>query len=421
MDFGIARSMEAVTRMTGSMVGTPQYMAPEQVGGKPVDYRTDIYSLGLILYEMFTGSAAFQADNPVAVALKQMQEEAVPPHEIDPAIPAYIERTILKCLLKNPANRFQTIAQLENALNGSEGQNPASAAGPVRAANLQRVVSAPATPRIATPSLPPAATQRRGVSPIVWILLGAAMVLGALGVLNGIAKRKAAVEMIPPQAALPAPVPPDFAYVSSPPKSSAAVSKVKPADAEPSKLTSPADPGSELTVAPYTNFKPEVTKNNATPEPRSERQPPEVFPRMETGPVKRPIRPSPDAAAATLRADAAAKNNGKNPAAKKSAQPAPPNSPVTGASTAGTSKASYLWVGRFQREDRAKAAEKKISALGLPVAVLPKHGDNGDFYIVYSGPYLNEKIAGAMEQLEAKGFSNVRAVPLPLSDKNAKQ
>src|SRR5580700_932264 len=421
MDFGIARSMEAVTRMTGSMVGTPQYMAPEQVGGKPVDYRTDIYSLGLILYEMFTGSAAFQADNPVAVALKQMQEEVIPPHQIDPAIPAYIERTILKCLLKNPVNRFQTIAQLENALNGSEGQNPASAASPVRAANVPRVVSAPATARSATPSLPPAATQRRGVSPIVWILLGAAMVLGALGVLNGIAKKKTAVEMIPPPAALPAPVPPDFAYVSSPAKSSAAVSKVKPADAEPSNSMSSADPGSELTVAPYTNFKPEVAKNNATPEPKSERQPPEIFPRMETGPVKKPFRPSPGAAAATLRADAAAKNSRKNPAAKKSAQPAPSNSPVTGASTAETSKASYLWVGRFQREDRAKAAEKKISALGLPAAVLPKHGDDGDFYIVYSGPYLNEKIAGAMDQLEAKGFSNVRAVPLPLADKKAKQ
>ena len=87
MDFGIARSMEAVTRMTGSMVGTPAYMAPEQVAGKPVDYRTDIYSLGLILYEMFTGTAAFRADNAVAVALKQMRESPVPPHEIDPQIP----------------------------------------------------------------------------------------------------------------------------------------------------------------------------------------------------------------------------------------------------------------------------------------------------------------------------------------------
>src|ERR1700679_3371166 len=80
MDFGIARSMEAGTRLTGSMVGTPAYMAPEQVAGKSVDYRTDIYSLGLMLYEMFTGVPAFSADNSIAVALKQMQESPRPPH-----------------------------------------------------------------------------------------------------------------------------------------------------------------------------------------------------------------------------------------------------------------------------------------------------------------------------------------------------
>src|ERR1700675_2330606 len=197
MDFGIARSMEAVTRLTGSMVGTPQYMAPEQVAGKPVDYRTDIYSLGLMLYEMFTGTAAFTADNPVAVALKQMREEPVPPHQVDPAIPAYIERTILKCLLKEPANRFQSIAQLEQALDGSEAQNPAAAAMPVRTANAQRVVSAPATARIATPTIAPAAMQRKGPSPIVWVLLIAVIVLGALGTLRGMANAWAA-DLIPP-------------------------------------------------------------------------------------------------------------------------------------------------------------------------------------------------------------------------------
>ncbi len=421
MDFGIARSMEAVTRMTGSMVGTPQYMAPEQVGGKPVDYRTDIYSLGLILYEMFTGSPAFQADNPVAVALKQMQEEAVPPHEIDPAIPAYIERTILKCLLKNPANRFQSIAQLENALNGSQGQNPAGAAAPTRAVNAQRVVSAPATVRVATPSLAPPAAQRKGTSPIGWVLLGALIVLGALGFMNGIAKRKAATEMTPPPAAFPAPVPPDFAYVSSPPKSSVAVSKVKPADAEPSKTTASADPGSELTVAPYTNFKPEIAKNNATPEPKSELQPPQVSPRMETGPVKKPFRPSPDAAAATLRADAVARNGGKNPGTKKSTQPAPSTTTDTAASAAATSGASYLWVGRFQREARAQETEKKIEGFGMPAGVVAKHGIAGDYYIVYSGPFPNQQIAGAMQKLEEKGFSNVRSVPISPANKNAKQ
>src|SRR5271155_3828725 len=114
MDFGIARSMEAVTRLTGSMVGTPAYMAPEQVAGKPVDYRTDIYSLGLMLYEMFTGAPAFSADNSIAVALKQMREDPPPPHEIEPNIPIGTERAILKCLEKDPGRRFQSIAELES-------------------------------------------------------------------------------------------------------------------------------------------------------------------------------------------------------------------------------------------------------------------------------------------------------------------
>src|SRR6202142_392417 len=115
MDFGIARSMEAVTRMTGSMVGTPAYMAPEQVAGKPVDYRTDIYSLGLIMYEVFTGAQAFQGDNAVAVALKQMRESPIPPHEIEATVPVPIERAILKCLEKEPPKRFQAITDLETA------------------------------------------------------------------------------------------------------------------------------------------------------------------------------------------------------------------------------------------------------------------------------------------------------------------
>ena len=419
MDFGIARSMETLTRMTGSMVGTPQYMAPEQVGGKAVDYRTDIYSLGLILYEMFTGTPAFEADNPVAVALKQVQEEAVPPHEIDPAIPAYIERTILKCLLKNPANRFQSIAQLESALNGSAEEKSAIGTAPIHAANAQRVVSAPPTARLVTPSVTPVPTQRRGIPAIVWVLLGAVSVLGALGVLNGIAKNKAAAEMIPLPAELPAPVPPDFAYLSSPPKTKGAVSKAKLAHADPSPATRHADPGSELTVAPYTNFKPEIAKNKSTPDPKSERQPPEVFPRMETGPVKK--KPSADAAARVLRQDASARDAARKQAATRNAQAAPSAANSAPAEKPATTGASYLWVGRFQREDRAHEAEKKIAALGLPAAVVAKHGDSGDFYIVYSGPYLNDKIAGAMQQLEAKGFSNVRAVALSLVGKNANQ
>src|SRR5215469_9195312 len=119
MDFGIARSMEAATRLTGSMVGTPAYMAPEQVSGRAVDYRTDVYSLGLILYEIFTGTPAFQAENAVAVALKQTRESPTPPHEIEPTVPVAVERAVMKCLEKEPARRFQSVVELKRALKGS--------------------------------------------------------------------------------------------------------------------------------------------------------------------------------------------------------------------------------------------------------------------------------------------------------------
>ncbi|MFZ0212962.1 MAG: serine/threonine-protein kinase, partial [Candidatus Acidiferrales bacterium] len=131
MDFGIARSMEAGTRLTGAMIGTPAYMAPEQVAGKPVDYRTDIYSLGLMLYEMFTGSETFHADTAVAIAVKQMQEAPTPPHDIEPNIPVYIERAILKCLEKDPAKRFQSVGELETALRSTRATGATAASAPV--------------------------------------------------------------------------------------------------------------------------------------------------------------------------------------------------------------------------------------------------------------------------------------------------
>lgn len=145
MDFGIARSLEAGTTGTTGIMGTPAYMAPEQAEGKTVDARADIYALGLILYELFTGSTAFKGDTPVAVALKQIHETPPAPREVEPALPAHVEKTILKCLEKNPAKRFQSVDELEAALTKEAEVKPAAVEGeggevalPIRLATWQR-------------------------------------------------------------------------------------------------------------------------------------------------------------------------------------------------------------------------------------------------------------------------------------------
>jgi serine/threonine protein kinase len=119
MDFGISRSYAAGVTATGAIIGTPAYMAPEQAEGKSTDQRTDVYAFGLILYEMFTGKAAFSGETPVSVALKQVRERPPAPSTVAPGLPKNIEAAILKCLEKDPANRFQSIEEVERALEGA--------------------------------------------------------------------------------------------------------------------------------------------------------------------------------------------------------------------------------------------------------------------------------------------------------------
>ena len=116
MDFGIARMIQRDGPMTGTIVGTPAYMAPEQAELKPVSSCTDIYAVGLLLYEMITGTAAFNGDTPVAVAIKQIREYPKRPREIVPQISRAVDAVIMKCLQKDPAKRFQSVNQLEIAL-----------------------------------------------------------------------------------------------------------------------------------------------------------------------------------------------------------------------------------------------------------------------------------------------------------------
>jgi len=126
MDFGIARMVQRDGPMTGTIVGTPAYMAPEQAELKPVSSCTDIYAVGLLLYEMITGVAAFCGDTPVAVALKQIREYPKRPREIVPLLTRSIETVIMKCLQKEAAKRFQSVDELEIALVKAARARPIS-------------------------------------------------------------------------------------------------------------------------------------------------------------------------------------------------------------------------------------------------------------------------------------------------------
>ena len=121
MDFGIARSLHTESATAdGSIVGTPEYMSPEQVDGRGVDERTDIYAVGVILFEMVTGRVPFVGDTPLSIAFKHKTDRPPAPREMNPAVPPELDRLILKCLEKDKAKRYQSTAELAAELSGIE-------------------------------------------------------------------------------------------------------------------------------------------------------------------------------------------------------------------------------------------------------------------------------------------------------------
>ncbi len=127
MDFGLARTMDTpgMTR-TGAMLGTMEYMSPEQAKAERLDVRSDLFTVGLILYELMTGKTPYQAESAVASLLKRTQERATPMVEVDGSISRSLSAVVAKCLEPNPNDRYQSIDELIAALDEVQGKRPPS-------------------------------------------------------------------------------------------------------------------------------------------------------------------------------------------------------------------------------------------------------------------------------------------------------
>ena len=167
MDFGIAKREGDGTRTaTGHIVGTPEYMSPEQAQGHRVDFRSDIYALGIVVYEIFTGRVPFRGETPISTILKHLHD----PPPLDPpeaeSIPAAVRAVLRRCLEKNPADRFPSARDVAEALRGA--RSPSRRQQPVPTSALE-------APTLETPTLaaaaapPPPVARRSGLQP--WLLV----------------------------------------------------------------------------------------------------------------------------------------------------------------------------------------------------------------------------------------------------------
>jgi eukaryotic-like serine/threonine-protein kinase len=154
MDLGIARAAAGETAtQTAAMLGTAQYLSPEQAQGQAVDYRSDLYSLGCCLYEMLTGTVPFRGATPVAIAYRHVRESPTPPRQLNPDVPPALEAVCLKAMAKRPEDRYQTAAEFRADLERARaGRRVAAGQGAAGAA----------TAALATTVLPPLAGEPGG-------------------------------------------------------------------------------------------------------------------------------------------------------------------------------------------------------------------------------------------------------------------
>lgn len=181
MDFGIARAIaDSTATMTAAsaVMGTAQYLSPEQARGEVVDARSDLYSTGCLLYELLTGRPPFTGDSPVSVAYQHVSETPVPPSQVDPGVPAALDPLVMKALAKDPDDRYQTAADFRSDTERAIAGMPVTSAVPVSDATamIPGVDSTTAEQPVGAPAPEPDDNKR---SPWLWVGVGALVLIVA--------------------------------------------------------------------------------------------------------------------------------------------------------------------------------------------------------------------------------------------------
>jgi serine/threonine protein kinase len=439
MDFGVARQSQEKNQLTRTISGTPEYMAPEQIELKAIGPRTDVYALGLLLYEMVTGRQAFTGDTSISVILKQVREMPPPPSQLLPGSPSRMDALVLKCLRKNPESRFGSVDELDSAL----AQVVATAnTSSVRSAELLRIL------RSASAAFPLMRSMRslrdmRSVASVAneilkdkyerfarwmrardsrkWFNTLPSQVAMALGLL---VLAFAAVSLVngnerhqnnATHAVTPAPAAP--ANDSLPPAAGVPISAIDPANQFIGGVEFADDQGTTSANNPSSEAPDDIRTADADLE-----TPPIVEP---TKPAKRPVRVPVRTAAKTIAPVAPA----LVPASLKLNAPAPlpiavqaaPSGSLLPTGNAGANAGiaaektkaddsadlveTYLEVGSFKDPKWADDAVNHLAQLGFHAIAVHKGALWLQSYHVQVGPYVSSKKMGAdQKKLEDQGF-----------------